>query len=212
MQNIRLSINLLQVPGTRVIRMNNAANVPTLYVAIPVSELFVPKDKPEPRLMATAIHTPNAQYGDFMLKTYMSPEQYNALSHDERNNLPIIGKGTFMQAAVNKELAKASESVEAVDATIDPIPSSEPTNGPAAPLPPAPSPSVARPQTAAAPADVFHVIDNDGRSLGHYPTWNDAAAAAMANFAAVGVQQWQGVTMMAAWKYDNAKMAWTQTR
>lgn len=115
MQNIRVSIDLLKLGGARLVRFPNAANVPTDYVCVPVSVCFVPRDTPRPYLMASLIHCPNAKYGDFMVKPYVSADDYKVLSKEEQFNLPIIGKGTFMQEATNKQLAAAAESINPAD-------------------------------------------------------------------------------------------------
>lgn len=225
MQNIRLSINLLQVKGARTIRMNNANGQPELYVAIPVSQLFVPQDKPEPRLMLTAIHTPNALYGNFMIKPYLSAADYKTLSREEQQNLPIVGKGTFIEPSTNKELAQAAETVDVVDATI-PTPTSQPTSnpgqasstqptsGPAAPLASAPSPSAARPTAANSPAaqprPEFFVVNGNNNSLHQCDNFNDAAAFASGNFEAVAIEAWNGNTRVGRWTYDVANFSWNQ--
>lgn len=214
MQNIRLSINLLQLKGSRVVRMNDQNNTPQVYVAIPVSSCFVPKDKPEPRLMLTAIHTPNAPFGNFMIKPYLSPDDYKLLSKEEQQNLPIVGKGTFMEPVQNKELMQNAETVEAADVTI-PAASSEPAaNGSAAPHETAPFPSEASsPATQPSrlnPVTRFFVVDGNHNALHEADNFNEAAAEASGNFQAAAIEAWQGNTRVGRWTYDTTNFSWNQ--
>lgn len=214
MQNIRLAIKLTAIKGARVVRMNDANNQPQVYVAIPVSECFVPRDKPEPRLMLTAIHTPNAQYGNFMLKPYVSADDYATLSKEERENLPIVGKGSFIQPQANQELTRSASNVEAADVTLEPTADPTADNGSAAPLFNAPSPSEARPattsavpQTATAPqapstpyfAIRYFVVDGNHAALGEFDTLEDAAAFHRTTFAAVAIEAWNEHTRLGIW-------------
>lgn len=225
MQNIRLSIALMGIQGARSIRMNDANNKPQVYVAIPLTSLFVPSDKPEPRLMLTAIHTPRAQYGDFMLKPYLSAEDYKRMSKEEQQNMPIVGKGTFMEPATNKELLNAAETVDVVDVAIPTTQTqnpttnptqnpTQPTNGSAAPLTPAPSPREAGSMSAAPapmqPAKEFYVVDANHQSLFSADNWNDVAAFAGTTPLAVAIECWEGNRRCGRWTYDIANFSWNQ--
>lgn len=214
MQNIRLTIALMGIKGARTIRMNDATNKPQIYVALPISSLFVPQDKPEPRLMLTAIHTPKAQFGDFMLKPYLSGDDYKRMSKEEQQNIPIVGKGTFMEPAANKELMSAAETVDAVDAAIPTSVPTQPTSGFTAPLTAAPSPSEARSipaaPTPAVPARVFFVVDGNHQALFQADNFNEVAAYAATTPLAAALECWEGNQRVGRWTYDVAQFSWNQ--
>ena len=211
MQNIRISLNLLSIPGTRVVRMNNANGTPEVYAAIPVSQLFVPTDRPQPRLMGTMIHTPNAQYGDFMIKPYLSNADYKMLSKEEQQNLPIIGKGSFMQIDNNRVLAKEAVTADVQDIDPTQIPTTEGNFRPAAPLADAPSPANGRNDAADAEPGRYFVVNISGQSLQQCANLDDAKIYADSNPEAVAIQLWGNNGMQQAWVFDEIVKEWTLT-
>lgn len=205
MNNIRLSINLSKVAGTRVINMKNESGK-VQYVAIPVSSLFVPSEKPEPMLMATMIHCPNSIYNDFMLKPYMNSADYKILSQEERNSLPVIGSGTFMQQQQSRALAATAENVEVEAATL--VPTS--TNAPAATQALNSSSGEARNPQPASPADEFFVAEN-GQWYGPIASFNEAVAFAELNLIARNsIECWSNGQKRARWNYDPTNFSWKQ--
>lgn len=221
MQNIRISLNLLAIAGARIVRMIDASNQPKVYVAIPCDQLFVPSDRPEPKLMGTMIHTPNAQYGDFMIKTYMSNADYKMLSKEEQMNLPVIGKGTFMQADPNRLLSRQAETTEAQDVDLSTIPTTQPTQGSTATLPNTPSPSVARSTTPAAkpynmgtaptewPTKTF-IVDAAGQGVAQCESIDAAINEAPRYETAHAIEVWRGNTKVERWEYDAFRASWFQ--
>lgn len=227
MQNIRISLDLTKIEGCRIIRANNSGNTPTEYVAIPVRACYVPADAPRPYLMATMIHCPNAKYGDFMVKPYLSGEDYAQMSAEERAATPIIGKGTFMQAAVSKQIAKAAEDVEVTDIipTVSPQYSENPTcpaaqpaatagaqrvrnPGLAAPLGSAPSQRAALPNETAAPGTAYFVRVPGGYSEG-FQSFSEAAFYAEQDLANRGaIELWDGKVCLKRYHYHNEDFTW----
>lgn len=207
MQNIRISLDLMKVTGARLVRMNNAANVPENYVAVPVSACFVPSDTPRPYLMATMIHCPNAKYGDFMIKPYLSAEDYNHLTQEERMAQPTVGKGTFMQAASNKQITKQAEVVEAADVQLG---GEAEKNEPAATLGVAPSPAGGGPSVPSVEPTWFFVMQGK-QALVQVASWNEAVAFADQDVVNRNViESWQGNNLRGRWKYHAEDFSWVQ--
>lgn len=115
MQNIRISINCQKLAGVRIIRSNNHAGEPTNYVAIPMSHFFIPKDAPATHLMLNLVPSPNALYGDFMVKPYVDPQTYDGLTAEQRRSIPIIGKGSFIKSNNEKSLSGVIEKSDVTD-------------------------------------------------------------------------------------------------
>lgn len=113
MNNIRVSINCQKLSGVRIIRSNNHAGEPTNYVAIPMSNFFIPKDAPAAHLMVNLIPSPNALYSDFIVKPYIDPHTFEGMTREQRDEVPIIGKGVFQKQNNERHLAKEAE-VEAM--------------------------------------------------------------------------------------------------
>ena len=121
MNNIRVSIDLTKVDGARTIRAAAPNGKQEYYVAIPVSSLFLPKDSKSAHLTCTMIPCPNALYGDFMLKKYINGTTYANMSQEERNAVPIIGKGTYIVPKMEKSQAQAYAHVDVESANLDDI-------------------------------------------------------------------------------------------
>lgn len=121
MNNIRVSIDLTKVDGARTIRAAAPSGKQEYYVAIPVSSLFLPKDSKSAHLTCTMIPCPNALYGDFMLKKYINGTTYANMSQEERNKVPIIGKGTYIVPKMEKTQAQAYAHVDVESANLDDI-------------------------------------------------------------------------------------------
>lgn len=208
MQNIRISIDVLKLKDARLCRFPNAANVPTDYVCIPVAQCFVPKDAPKPYLMATMIHCPNAQYGDFMLKPYVSSDDYKALTREEQHGLPIIGKGTFMKEATNKALAAASTVVTVQDINPTPTVTPQADIGSAAISNVAPSPAGGGPVSEPNVFNDFWVYTVSGWQSG-FGSFEDAAQYAQVNVdERFIIAQMIGAREVARWAWDRAGIAW----
>lgn len=119
MNNIRVSIDLTKVDGARTIRAAAPSGKQEYYVAIPVSSLFLPKDSHSAHLVTTMIPCPNALYGDFLLKKYINGTTYANMSAEERNAVPIIGKGTYIVPKMEKQQAQDFIKTEVESATLD---------------------------------------------------------------------------------------------
>lgn len=121
MNNIRVSIDLTKVDGARTIRAAAPNGKQEYYVAIPASSLFLPKDSKSAHLTCTMIPCPNALYGDFMLKKYINGTTYANMSQEERNAVPIIGKGTYIVPKMEKAQAQAYAPIDVQSADLDDI-------------------------------------------------------------------------------------------
>lgn len=129
MNNIRVSIDLTKVDGARTIRAAAPNGKQEYYVAIPVSSLFLPKDSKSAHLTCTMIPCPNAIYGDFMLKKYINGTTYANMSREEREKVPIIGKGTYIVPKMEKSQAQAYAPAEVVSADLDDVRGQQDPNG-----------------------------------------------------------------------------------
>lgn len=221
MQPIRISLDLLKFQGARLVRMNNAQNVPTDYVCIPVRDCFVPSNDPRPYLMATMIHCPNAQYGNFMIKPYLSPQDYATKSKEEREAVPVCGKGTFIESAANQAITKVAERVESTELDPTQLVPSESKPRPAAPLGVAPSPAEGgqTPNAAAAEAPAAPAPE---APLTYYPrcaegygegqtSWEAAAFIASGdNSRWQFIEAWNGNQCVHKWRWDEAQITWVK--
>lgn len=213
MDNIRLSINFMKLSGSRLISAKNAANKQATYLAIPIEHFFVPTNDPKPYLMCSMIPCPNAQYGDFMIKPFVSGTDWDHLSQEQRNAMPIIGKGTFMRPAVNKAIRQeaANVQIEDIDPTsLTPTQAADGAGGSAAPLVSAPSHPEGVSSQPTVPATRFEVLGDDGASwwLG---SWNDAAAFASEDNANRRKIVWyENNVRRSQWHWDESKITWLQ--
>lgn len=218
MNNVRLSLNLSRVKGARIVKMKAADGSVKNYVAIPAEACFIPRDKPEAHLMLTMCQTPNSQYGDFMLKPYLSQADYNALSRTEQMGLPILGKGVFMTPQESKQFANAAEAVdaEAGDLTQS-ITQPQATPAPSSPLPFPPSPA------QRAIEDIFQAVPvsdtpifvvYEGRNVvKECNTYDDAVQFAMQSIdTRYIIEQWKGNSLIARWVYNSSTMAFNPVK
>lgn len=213
MNNIRISLDLLKFSGSRLLKANDANGVPTTYVAVPINHFYVPNQSPRPFLLLSEIAAPNAQYGDYMIKPYMSADEYRRLSDKERGEIPIIGKGTFMQAQPNKQVARQATAVEAVDVapgSLDPTRATQPSSGSAAQLPSAPSPAEGGQSSAQQIAQEF-VIVSEGVQIASADSWLNAVRFAEEELSTRDIiELWRGGKMVNRWRWDTARIDWIQ--
>lgn len=213
MDNIRISLSLMKLSGSRIIAAKNAANKDVTYVAIPVEHFFVPTNDPKPYLMCSMIPCPNAQYGDFMVKPFIAGSDWEQMTPEERQAMPIIGKGTFMRPAVNKAIRQEAEhtAVSDVDpATLTPTPTANGASGSAATLQVAPSHPEGVQTPPAVPATRFEVLADDGASW-WLNSWADAAAFASEDSASRRRIVWyENNKRTSQWHWDTAKIDWIQ--
>lgn len=213
MNNVRLSINLSKIEGTRVINMSNDKGQKEVYVAIPARALFVPSENPQPFLMATMIHCPDSKWSQFMLKPYMSPEDYKMLTDEQRKSIPIIGSGTFMENRQSAELYRQSIDVTAESATLAPT---NPTHG----AQPTYEPAAALPQSSSSPEggifppaekpNEFYVLDK-GAWVGAFESFDQAVAySEQDQVNRPTIECWQGDQRRGRWNYDPTNFSWKQ--
>ena len=118
MQNIRISVNCQKLGGVRIIRSNDHNGEPTNYVAIPLSHFFIPKDSPAAHLMLSLIPSPNALYGDFIVKPYIDQQTYEGLSAEQKKSVPIIGKGSYIKVNNDRNVRQYVEQAEVADVNL----------------------------------------------------------------------------------------------
>lgn len=215
MNNIRVSIDLTKVDGARTIRAAAPSGKQEYYVAIPVSSLFLPKDSHSAHLTCTMIPCPNALYGDFMLKKYINGTTYANMSQEERNKMPIIGKGTYIVPKIEKSQAQAFAPTEVESANLDDIrgqqePTGDPTGNPTevnAPSPDAPFPA----ESGKPEAEKVFLIDGNGQwwECKSYP---DATAYGEAHDPEnCTIEVRRGDEVIARYKYDLFYQQWVRT-
>lgn len=215
MNNIRVSIDLTKVDGARTIRAAAPSGKQEYYVAIPVSSLFLPKDSHSAHLTCTMIPCPNALYGDFMLKKYINGTTYANMSQEERNAVPIIGKGTYIVPKIEKSQAQAFAPTEVESANLDDIreqqePAGDPTGNQA--MVNAPSSSAPFPAESGKPeAEKVFLIDGDGQwwECQSYPDATAYGEAHDPENCTIEVRRGDEVT--ARYKYDLFYQQWVRT-
>lgn len=215
MNNIRVSIDLTKVDGARTIRAAAPSGKQEYYVAIPVSSLFLPKDSHSAHLTCTMIPCPNALYGDFMLKKYINGTTYANMSQEERNKVPIIGKGTYIVPKIEKSQAQAFAPTEVVSANLDDAraqqePAGDPTAGQTVVT--APSPTAPFPAESGKPeAEKVFLIDGAGQwwECQSYP---DATAYGEAHDPEnCVIKVMRGDVVTSQYKYDLFYQQWAKT-
>lgn len=213
MDNIRLSLNPLKLSGTRIVNANNAAGKVQTYVAIPIEHFFVPQNDPKPYLMCSMIPCPNAQYGDFMVKPFVSGTDWEQMSDIQRRDMPIIGKGTFMRQAVPKAIKHDAEQMQVTDITptqLTPTDLNGAPGGSAAPLNSAPSLPEGQQVQQEVPVTRFDVACSNGQRF-WFPSWNDAAIfASQDNANRRLIYYVENGADKSAWRWDEAKITWIQ--
>lgn len=215
MNNIRVSIDLTKVDGARTIRAAAPSGKQEYYVAIPVSSLFLPKDSHSAHLTCTMIPCPNALYGDFMLKKYINGTTYANMSQEERNKVPIIGKGTYIVPKIEKSQAQAFAPTEVESANLDDArdqqePAGNPTAGQA--MVNAPSPTAPFPAESGKPnAEEVFLIDGEGKwwKCQSYPDATAYGEAHDPENCVIKVMRGDEVT--AQYKYDLFYQQWVRT-
>ena len=215
MNNIRVSIDLTKVDGARTIRAAAPSGKQEYYVAIPVSSLFLPKDSKSAHLTCTMIPCPNALYGDFMLKKYINGTTYANMSQEERNAVPIIGKGTYIVPKIEKSQAQAFAPTEVESANLDDIraqqePAGDPTGNPT--VVNAPSSSAPFPAESGKPeAEKVFLIDGNGQwwECQSYPDATAYGEAHDPENCTIEVRRGDEVT--ARYKYDLFYQQWVRT-
>lgn len=215
MNNIRVSIDLTKVDGARTIRAVAPSGKQEYYVAIPVSSLFLPKDSKSAHLTCTMIPCPNALYGDFMLKKYINGTTYANMSQEERNAVPIIGKGTYIVPKIEKSQAQAFTPTEVESANLDDIraqqePAGDPTGNPT--VVNAPSSSAPFPAESGKPeAEKVFLIDGNSQwwECQSYPDATAYGEAHDPENCTIEVRRGDEVT--ARYKYDLFYQQWVRT-
>lgn len=215
MNNIRVSIDLTKVDGARTIRAAAPSGKQEYYVAIPVSSLFLPKDSHSAHLTCTMIPCPNALYGDFMLKKYINGTTYANMSQEERNKVPIIGKGTYIVPKMEKSQAQAYAPAEVESANLDDIraqqePAGDPTGNPTVVT--APSSTAPFPAESGTPeAEKVFLIDGEGQwwECQSYPDATAYGEAHDPENCTIEVRRGDEVT--ARYKYDLFYQQWVRT-
>lgn len=213
MDNIRLSLNPLKLTGSRIITTPNSSNKQQTYVAIPIEHFYVPSNEPKPYMMLSMIPCPNAQYGDFMVKPFVSGTDWEQMSPEDRQNMPIIGKGSFMRPTVNKAIRQEAVKVRVEDVdptTLTPTDQQSAANGSAAMLQSAPSQGAALPPTPEVPATRFEVLEDGGNTF-WLNSWNDAATfASQDSVKRTHIRYIENNIVKSSWRWDESKITWIQ--
>lgn len=213
MDNIRLSLNPLKLTGSRIITAPSSSNKQQTYVAIPIEHFYVPADAPKPYLLLSMIPCPNAQYGDFMVKPFISGNDWEQMSQEDRQNVAIIGKGTFMHPSVNKAIRQDAEKVRVEDVdptTLTPTDRQSAANGSAAMLQSAPSQGEALPPTPVVPTTRFEVLEIGGNVF-WLNSWSEAANfASQDNAKRTHIRYIENNIVKSSWRWDESKITWIQ--
>lgn len=92
MGNFQIKIDLLKLQGAVVQDMRAADGSVKRCVVIPVWEAGVYEGKKGVYLDLRAVELRTPQYEDtHLVKQSVTSERYNAMSEEERNNIPIVG-------------------------------------------------------------------------------------------------------------------------
>lgn len=118
MDNIRLSHDLLRVEGAKTVIIPNERGQKEYYVAVPCSKLYIPNDnRGGAFLISQLIETTNNQYAQFGIKPYVSPQEWQAMSEEQRRAIGFIGSGRYIQRPVPTSLTQSAQMVQTVSAT-----------------------------------------------------------------------------------------------
>jgi hypothetical protein len=201
MNNIRISIDLLKLEGTRQVMMTAPNGKKMTYIAIPTKALFVPKDGRGVYITATMVPAPNALYGDFMIKPYIDSKTYANMSRDERYAVPVIGKGTYMEQQMSKEARQQYETVEVED-----VSTSQPdqqTGGVAT------SPNAQFPAESGKHDDTTLIVRDTAGNSWPFTTWNDAAIYAETTLGYnATIEAWRDDKCEIIYRYSHETMQW----
>lgn len=117
MNRIKLTLNTLAIEGARVLTLRDENGRNVYYVGIPATSLFIPRDAQNcAYLNATMYETPNSQFSDFAIKPYVNKAQFDAMSQEQRNAVPFIGKGVFVKEQPSTSVTSQAITVDAVAA------------------------------------------------------------------------------------------------
>lgn len=212
MNNIRVSIDLTKVEGARTIKAKAPNGNTEYYVAIPASSLFVPKDTTSAYLTLTMIPSPNALYGDFMLKPYVNGNAYQAMSNDERNAIPIIGKGTYIKQKLDRAQASNFQAAEVESVTSLPPTETDQQGNDQQTNPPArfaPSSNAPFPANGGTPeAEKLFVCTHDGRCI-EFEDWPSAQTYAEQTCnCECTIERCRGIICEQRYIYNSLTMQW----
>lgn len=216
MNNIRVSIDLTKVDGARTIRAAAPNGKQEYYVAIPASSLFLPKDSKSAHLTCTMIPCPNALYGDFMLKKYINGTTYANMSREEREAVPIIGKGTYIVPKMEKTQAQAFAPIEVQSADLDDVRNQQeqvcdPTAGQTEGT--APSSNAPFPAESGMPeATKLFVLDENNQwwECQHFD--QARAFAESKDVSKCRIVQAKGEVVLKQWSFDEFLQQWIETK
>lgn len=212
MNNIRVSIDLTKVDGARTIRAAAPNGKQEYYVAIPASSLFLPKDSKSAHLTCTMIPCPNALYGDFMLKKYINGTTYANMSREEREAVPIIGKGTYIVPKMEKTQAQAFAPIDVQSADLDDVRNqweqvSDPTAGQSVGA--APSPNAPFPAESGTPlATKLYVVDENEAWWECQHFEQARTYAEKSDPSKCKIVQMKGESVLKVWIYDEVFRTW----
>lgn len=213
MDNIRLSFNVMKMAGTRLLNCKDNSGKDKIYVSIPIEHFFVPGSDPKPYLLCSMIPCPNAQYGDFMIKPFISGADWEQMSEEDRRNVPVIGKGTFMRPAVNKAVKNNSEKAEVEEvnlANLTPTDKQGTDSGSAATLNSANFPAGGGTTNPSLPLTRFDIFDDNG-SISWTDSWSNAAEfASQASATRRKIQFVNDGKVTSQWRWDEARITWIQ--
>lgn len=92
MNNLRISIDLSKLEGSRTLSYRDENGTFRYYHAIPMDDLFCPEQTEQRILVCNAIYTPNNAYGKtHLIKPTISKFRYDQMTEDEKRAIPIIG-------------------------------------------------------------------------------------------------------------------------
>lgn len=211
MNNIRISVNFSKVSGTIIRNLKNDNGKTETYVCVPAKAFFVPSENPQPIFMANMIHCPNSMYNDWMIRPYIAAADYKLLSKEEREAVPVIGSGTFVQPQ-QPQLGKGVQTAEAAPASLTPTQPTQPTHAPAAGLPPTSSSAAPAAAHESAPGRVFYVMNLDNQYVLETDDWMKAQQCSNEDPANRPIiEAWQNGARIARWQYSSTDWSWRQT-
>lgn len=117
MARIKISLNLLAVPGSMPIKVPTATGNPIYGVFIPSDQLFIPADKQgAAHLTATLIETPKSQFNDFAIRPFVEKSRFESMTDQQKAAIPFIGSGKYLADVTPTNFTAAATTVDASEA------------------------------------------------------------------------------------------------
>lgn len=120
MKTIRISVNLLKLDGAIVTVLPREDGSKQYYLSIPAEQLYVPQNaQGQAHLVVQLVETPRNQFSDFAVKPYVSPQMYKGMTREQRQAIPFIGSGKYIEETMPTSFTAQAVQAETLSANSD---------------------------------------------------------------------------------------------